>query len=78
MHTAFNVNASDLDENFLEGLKTMFKNKRITIIVEEEQGDETEYLLSSEKNRKILEESLKNVEEGKTTEVDIDQYLREE
>ncbi len=38
--------------------------------------DETEYLLSTEVNRKALEESLKNVEEGKLIEVDINKYLK--
>ena len=62
MYTAFHIKASELNENFLKGLKTLFKSKRISIIVEEEQ-DETEYLLQSEANRKMLEESL-NSKEG--------------
>ncbi len=74
MYTAFHVNANELNENFLNGLKMIFKSKRISIIIEEEQ-DETEYLLSNPANRKILEKSLKNVEAGKLIEVNIDKYL---
>jgi antitoxin YefM len=75
MYTSFHIKASELDENFLKGLKTMFKNKRIAITVEEEM-DETEYLLSTEANRKHLDDAIKNVKKGKTTKVDIDKYLR--
>ena len=74
MYTAFHVNANELNENFLNGLKMIFKSKRISIIVEEEQ-DETEYLLSNPTNRKILAKSLKNVDAGKLIEVNIDKYL---
>ena len=62
MYTSFHLKAIELNENFLKKLKKMFGNKNISIIVEEEQ-DETEYLLSSPANRKMLEESI-NSEEG--------------
>ena len=75
MYTTFHINTNELDINFLKGIKSLFKNKNVSIIVEEEQ-DETEYLLASEANRKILEQSLKNVEEGKLIEVDIEKFLK--
>ena len=75
MYTTFHINTNELDINFLKGIKSLFKNKNVSIIVEEDQ-DETEYLLASEANRKILEQSLKNVEEGKLIEVDIEKLLK--
>ena len=75
MYTTFHINTNELDNNFLKGLKSLFRNKNVSIIVEEDQ-DETEYLLASEANRKMLEQSLKNIEEGKLTEVDIEKFLK--
>ena len=75
MYTSFHIKANELDEKFLKVLKTIFKSKRISIIVEEEQ-DETEYLLSSPANRRMLEKSLKNIKAGNLTEVSIDKHLR--
>ncbi len=75
MYTSIHIKANELDESFIAGIKAMFKNKRIAISVEEDL-DETEYLHSSEANRKHLADALKNAEQGKTTKVDIDQYLK--
>lgn len=75
MYTEFHLNANKLDEKFLKAVKAMFKSKPISIVVTEEL-DETEYLLQSDANRKMLERSLKNVKEGKLIEVDIDKHLR--
>jgi hypothetical protein len=61
MYTEFHTNASALDDNFLKALRAIFKNKPISIIIEEEI-DETEYLLRSPANRKMLLESLKSKE----------------
>jgi antitoxin YefM len=59
MQTIYRLKTSELDENFLEGLKMTFKDKEIEIIVSE--VDETEYLLKSEANKKRLLEAVKNV-----------------
>jgi tRNA A37 methylthiotransferase MiaB len=71
MYTTFHIKAVELDENFLKKLKRMFGKKNISIIVEEEL-DETEYLLSTEANRKMLDKSLKEAKAGKLTKVNID------
>ena len=75
MYTTFHIKADELDETFLKKLKGIFKKKSIIISVEEDI-DETEYLLRSESNRKMLEKSLKSAEAGNLTEVNIDKYLR--
>ncbi len=75
MAATFHIKTSELNENFFKALRMMFKSKRISITIEEEQ-DETEYLLGSSANRKALEKSLRNVQKGKLVEVDIEKYLR--
>ena len=71
MYTEFHIKANALDEAFLKGIKAMFKSKPISIIITEEQ-DETEYLLQSTANRKMLEESLKQAEAGNLITVKLD------
>ncbi|NER23153.1 MAG: hypothetical protein F6J96_21125 [Symploca sp. SIO1C2] len=62
MESSFRLNARDLDQNFLESLKTLFQDKEIEIIVYD--VDETAYLSKSKANRKLLLQSIKNVENG--------------
>lgn len=59
MQTVYRLNASELDNHFLESLKTLFANKEIEIIINE--LDETTYLLSNEANRKRLLEAVETV-----------------
>jgi antitoxin YefM len=63
MQTVYQVNADDLNEDFLEGLKTTFRHKEIEIVVYER--DETAYLLSSPENRRRLLEAIADVEQGR-------------
>ncbi|MCY7393239.1 MAG: hypothetical protein LH647_17610 [Leptolyngbyaceae cyanobacterium CAN_BIN12] len=59
MQTVYRLNANDLNENFLEGLKATFKDQEIEIIV---YGvDETAYLMASEANRTRLLQAVKNI-----------------
>jgi len=60
MQTTYQMNADDLNEDFLEGLKTTFKHKEIEIVVYER--DETAYLLGSPANRRRLLEAVADVE----------------
>jgi len=55
MRTTFHINAEELNENFFEALKTLFKGQEITLSVDTE--DETSYLLSDPENRKQLLEA---------------------
>ena len=70
MYTEFHTSASDLDEKFLKSVKALFKSKAISIIVTEEP-DETEYLLQSDTNKKMLLKSIKQVEKGELVKVNI-------
>lgn len=63
MQTIFQVNADDLDQNFLESLKTLFKHKEIEITVYER--GETEYLERSPANRERLLQIIGDIEENR-------------
>ena len=63
MQTIYQINADDLNEDFLEGLKTTFKHKDIEMVVYER--DETCYLLQSPANRARLLEAVAAVEQGR-------------
>jgi antitoxin YefM len=69
MQSTYRLKANELDEQFIAGLKAIYKDKDIEIIVYE--VDETEYLLKSEVNKQKLMEAKKNVE-NKTNLVEID------
>ena len=60
MQTHFILDISELDYSLIDKLKVLFKNKRIELIVSE--SDDTSYLLSSPKNKEILLNSIKNIE----------------
>jgi PHD/YefM family antitoxin component YafN of YafNO toxin-antitoxin module len=70
MTTTYHLSANELSEDILNSIKSLYKGKTISITVEPEM-DETEYLLSSEANRKMLIESIKQVENGDLVKVDI-------
>ena len=63
MQTIYQINADDLNEDFLEGLRTTFKHKEIEIVVYER--DETAYLLRSPANRARLLEAIADVEQNR-------------
>jgi hypothetical protein len=63
MITTFETEANKIDNQFLEAIKTLFKNKRIKVTIEDEI-DETEYLLSNELNKEFLLRSIKMAEDG--------------
>jgi len=63
METIYQLNADDLNEDFLEGLKASFKHKDIEIVVYER--DETAYLLRSPANRKQLLKAVGDVEQSR-------------
>lgn len=68
MQTIYRLKASELDNDFLEGLKTTFGDKEIEIIVYE--VDETDYLLKSDANRVRLLKAIENVN-NKTNLVEV-------
>ena len=63
MDATFLLNADELDEQFLQGLKQTFAHRQIEISVRE--SDETSYLLRSTANRNHLLEAVADVEAGR-------------
>ena len=61
MDATYRLSANELTMDFLKSLKTLYKDQKIAITIEVEQ-DETEYLLRSDANRKMLEKALKSKE----------------
>ncbi|MFZ0544061.1 MAG: hypothetical protein WAM60_01395 [Candidatus Promineifilaceae bacterium] len=62
MQTVYHLRTNELDSQFLESLKTLFKDKTIEIIVTE--VDETAYLLRSDANREHLLQAIEHVNNG--------------
>jgi antitoxin YefM len=62
MYSVYRLNATELDTQFLEALKTLFRGKMIEIVVTE--MDETAYLLQSPANRARLFEAIDHVNQG--------------
>ena len=63
METIYQLNADDLNEDFLEGLKASFKHKEIEIVVYER--DETAHLLRSPANREYLLKAIADIEQNR-------------
>ena len=71
MLTTYRLSVNELSGDFIKSIKTLYKNKVIDITVETAM-DETEYLLQSEENRKMLIESISQIERGEVVTVKID------
>ena len=71
MYTTFHLKASEIDEELIKNIKSIFGKKNISITIEEDL-DETAYLLSSSENRKKLKQSLEEAKTGNLIEVSID------
>ena len=63
MKTSFRLNEKEFTDDIINIIRTAFKNKEIEITVSD-CLDETEYLLSSEGNKKHLQKSIADIEKG--------------
>jgi len=70
MYTTFHLKASEIDEELIKNIKSIFGKKNISITIEEDL-DETAYLLSSSENRKKLKKSLDEAKTGNFIDVSI-------
>jgi len=73
MQAVYHTTVEELDITFIENIKKQFANAKVDIFVRE--IDETDYLNSSEKNKKRLQSAIKKVEEKKFIEKDLDEIL---
>ncbi len=66
MTTVYRLHANELSEELLNSIRAAFKDKVIEITVTEAM-DETDYLLSSEANKRHLEQAQQSLQQGKGT-----------
>lgn len=64
METTYRLNAKELSVELIQSIQVAFKDKNIEITVTD-RVDETDYLLSSDANRKHLYKSIDDLEQGK-------------
>lgn len=74
MKHVISLELDELDATFIKKLKELYSdsNARLTITLEEE--DETDFLLKSEANRKVLMESIENIKKGNLIFPDLDKF----
>ena len=75
MTTTYHLNVNELSVELLNSIKAAFKDKTVDITVSESM-DETEYLLSSEANKKMLEESMQQINEGKGVTFTLEEFQK--
>lgn len=63
MQTIYQIKADELDQNLLDSIKILFKDKEIEITVSER--DETAYLLRPPANRENLLRAVRDVKENR-------------
>ncbi len=64
MNTIFQINSNELDNRFIDTIKSLFKNKKIIISITEDI-DETDYLKQSKENFNRLQDALNDVNQRK-------------
>jgi hypothetical protein len=66
MQVAYKLNVDDLDINFVESIKKLFKEKQLYISISSvDEEDETAYLLSNQANASRLLNAINNIETHK-------------
>jgi hypothetical protein len=63
MITTYRLNEEELSDEIIDSIKKTFKGKEIEIIVSE-VVDDTEYLLSTDSNKKYIYKSIEDLEKG--------------
>ncbi len=63
METTYRLNAKELSVELIQSIQAAFKDRNIEITVTD-QVDETEYLLSTEANKKHIYKSIEELEHG--------------
>ena len=75
MISTYHINEKELTAEFLKNIKSLFKNKTLTLTIAEEM-DTTDYLLASPANKKHIQKSTSDLQKGKGTEMTIAQLKK--
>lgn len=75
MTTTFHIESAELNEDFLQKIKSLFGGKKLLISVEEDD-DETAYLLSTISNRRKFAKSLSELENGELVPQTLEQLRK--
>ena len=59
MQAIYHTNINELTVSFIDHLKKQFQNSSVDIVIKDK--DETDYLNSSIKNKKFLEEAIEEI-----------------
>ena len=65
MDTLVRMNADEINQSFVDFIKSSFKGKRIALHIYEDQTDETEYLLSDPTHKEKILASVAEVSNRK-------------
>lgn len=66
MEATFKIKKEKLDSSFVEKISSLFDSSKTLKVIVTDEIDETEYLLSSEKNASIIAESLQQFLKNET------------
>lgn len=75
MISTYHITEEELTADFLKNIKSLFKNKRLTVTISEEI-DTTEYLLASDANKKHIQKASSDLQKGKGKKFTVDQLKR--
>jgi hypothetical protein len=75
MISTYHINEKELTKEFLKNIKSLLKNKSITLTIAEEL-DTTEYLLASTANKKHLQKATTDLQKGKGKVMTLDQLKK--
>ena len=75
MISTYHINEKELTAEFLKNIKSLFKNKALTVTIAEEI-DTTDYLLASRANKKHLQKASSDLQKGKGKELTVSQLKK--
>ncbi|MHB1688287.1 MAG: hypothetical protein ACYCVH_13060 [Ignavibacteriaceae bacterium] len=76
MEATFKIKSEKLDSSFVEKIKLLFDSEKTLKVTVTDEMDETEYLLSTEKNAAMIAESLQQFLRNETVTISEKELLK--
>ena len=76
MEATFKIKGDKFDSSFVEKIKSLFDSEKTLKVTISDEMDETEYLLSSEKNAAMIAESLQQLLRNETITISEKELLK--